>query len=93
MQIEVESLSPDRTQMWFTDRDAGTHWGIEIITEAWGGRAYYCVTHDGWVVYELTAREVRTNNRGTIATECFRMRKPSEPIPACVMSHLPAVTK
>lgn len=93
MQIEVESLSPDRTITWFRDpNEPSTHWGLEIVTDP-NGRAYYTVTHDGWVVQEVTAREVRVNERGTIATEVFRTYGPMEAIPACVASHLPQLVR
>jgi len=91
MKVEVEAESPDRTHMYFrADSGAASdYWHVGITTDD-RARTWYTVDHDGAVVYELSAREVRTNERGTIATECFVTSRMREPIPAEIMSHLPA---
>jgi len=92
MKIIVETISADKTRTWFQDSDGCEHWAIELTTEP-NGHAWYCVTFDGWVVWELKCRELRINERGVFATDCFATGKPRQEIPAYVLSHLPKVTR
>jgi hypothetical protein len=88
MHVRVEEVTSDKTQIYFIEASGEEHWRIDVQT-APNGRAYYTVTNDGWVVCEMTAREVRETHSGLIASECFITRGRRACIPAEVLSHLP----
>ena len=84
-------MTTQNTRTYFRDAEGRERWAITLITEP-HGYAWYTVTHDGWVVLELKCRELRTNESGAFATDCFATGKARETIPDYVMSHLPQVT-
>lgn len=78
------SSTRERSRTTFTDLDNGTYWQIE--RDAQPHDVWYSVLHDGWVVWELRAKEYIEG------IEVRSIGRPREKIPEYVMSHLPKVT-
>jgi hypothetical protein len=85
--VVIESLDPDRTRLIFQDNEGFQHWILCITTCQ--NMTWYSVLYDGWVVWELKARDIRENEHGFITTECFAYGKPRQKIPAAIQSHIP----
>ena len=75
----------DRVQTFFHEPSGESHWSVLAETHANPHRAFYTVMHDGWVVWEVTARPT--------LDECFQTLKPWKKMPPEVVSHVPRLTR